>query len=95
MGPSSISYLSNTAIFHFHDYGRKSRYSFASPVASGNASDSATDLDHDGNPVKKNATRRDQVNIAFGTGEAVREEGGCWKCFSCDKKPPQKRYFFW
>ena len=24
MGPSSISYLSNTAIFHFHDYGRKS-----------------------------------------------------------------------
>lgn len=32
-------------------------------------SDSAIDLDHDGNPVKKNATRRDQVNIAFGTGE--------------------------
>ncbi len=26
MGPSSISYLSNTAIFHFHDYGRKSNY---------------------------------------------------------------------
>lgn len=36
----------------------------------GNESDSAVDLDHDGNPVKKNATRRDQVNIAFGTGEA-------------------------
>lgn len=35
----------------------------------GNMSDSAIDLDHDGNPVKKNATRRDQVNIAFGTGE--------------------------
>ena len=34
-----------------------------------NMSDSAIDLDHDGNPVKKNATRRDQVNIAFGTGE--------------------------
>jgi hypothetical protein len=32
-------------------------------------SDSAIDLDHDGNPVKKNTTRRDQVNIAFGTGE--------------------------
>lgn len=44
----------------------------------GNASDSAVDLDHDGNPVQKNATRRDQVNIAFGTGEAggVEMEGG-------------------
>ncbi|CAJ1352513.1 unnamed protein product [Effrenium voratum] len=38
-----------------------------------NASDSAVDLDHDGNPVKKNATRRDQVNIAFGTGEVTGE----------------------
>ena len=24
MGPSNSSYLSTTAIFHFHDYGRKS-----------------------------------------------------------------------
>jgi len=38
-----------------------------------NESDSAVDLDHDGNPVKKNATRRDQVNIAFGTGEVTGE----------------------
>lgn len=38
-----------------------------------NMSDSAIDLDHDGNPVKKNATRRDQVNIAFGTGEVTGE----------------------
>ena len=37
-----------------------------------NESDSAVDLDHDGNAVRKNATRRDQVNIAFGTGEAFR-----------------------
>lgn len=38
-----------------------------------NMSDSAIDLDHDGNPVKKNTTRRDQVNIAFGTGEVTGE----------------------
>ena len=47
----------------------------------GNASDSAVDLDHDGNRVKKNATRRDQVNIAFGTGEArpvSDRKGGSW-----------------
>ena len=25
MGPSNSSYLSNIAIFHLHDYGRKSR----------------------------------------------------------------------
>ena len=25
MGPSNNSYLSNTAIFHFRDYGRKSK----------------------------------------------------------------------
>ena len=25
MGPSNNSYLLNTAIFHFHDYGRKSK----------------------------------------------------------------------
>ena len=27
MGPPNSSYLSNTAIFHFHDYGRKMRKS--------------------------------------------------------------------
>ena len=27
MGPSNTSYLSNTTIFHFHDYGRKSKHS--------------------------------------------------------------------
>ena len=26
MGPSNSSYLSNTAILHFHDYGRKSSW---------------------------------------------------------------------
>ena len=38
-----------------------------------NASDSAVDLDHDGHAVRRNATRRDQVNIAFGTGEVTGE----------------------
>eukprot|EP00931_Biecheleriopsis_adriatica_P031085 TRINITY_DN1825_c0_g1_i5.p1 TRINITY_DN1825_c0_g1~~TRINITY_DN1825_c0_g1_i5.p1 ORF type:complete len:450 (+),score=83.52 TRINITY_DN1825_c0_g1_i5:99-1448(+) len=38
-----------------------------------NQSGTAVDIDHDGNPVQKNATRRDQVNIAFGTGEVTGE----------------------
>lgn len=38
-----------------------------------NESGTAVDIDHDGNPVKKNSTRRDQVNIAFGTGEVTGE----------------------
>mmetsp|Transcript_3432 Transcript_3432/g.6018 ORF Transcript_3432/g.6018 Transcript_3432/m.6018 type:complete len:442 (-) Transcript_3432:31-1356(-) len=38
-----------------------------------NESGTAIDIDHDGNPVKKNSTRRDQVNIAFGTGEVTGE----------------------
>jgi hypothetical protein len=35
------------------------------------ASKSAIDIDHDGNPVSPHATDRDQVEIAFGTGEVV------------------------
>lgn len=38
-----------------------------------NDSATAVDIDHDGQPIKKNATRRDQVNIAFGTGEVTGE----------------------
>eukprot|EP00930_Biecheleria_cincta_P063194 TRINITY_DN486_c0_g1_i3.p1 TRINITY_DN486_c0_g1~~TRINITY_DN486_c0_g1_i3.p1 ORF type:complete len:440 (-),score=58.23 TRINITY_DN486_c0_g1_i3:123-1442(-) len=38
-----------------------------------NQSGTALAIDHHGNEVKKNATRRDQVNIAFGTGEVTGE----------------------
>ena len=31
MGPSRSSYLSNTAFFHFHDYGKK-RTNFDTPA---------------------------------------------------------------
>jgi hypothetical protein len=37
------------------------------------ASISAIDIDHDGSVVEKNATERDQVSLAYGTGEVVGE----------------------
>jgi len=46
-----------------------------------NASSSAVDLDHDGNEVSASAEERDQVSVAFGTGEVVGEFSREKVCF--------------
>lgn len=55
----STSCRTETCLLH-HRYNRS-------------ASSSAIDIDHDGSVVDKNATERDQVSLAYGTGEVVGE----------------------
>lgn len=46
-----------------------------------NSSSSAVDIDHDGNEVPADAEERDQVSVAFGTGEIVGEFSRETVCF--------------